>query len=247
VLIIGLLVPIAGCRQYNRELAPIENVTVEISDPDPFSTVRVNISYGLSDGCYSFDSARVVKISDGFDIGVWVKKPVSAAACTEIYRIEATTVELGRGFQAGQTFTIRVNGVERRITIPEPGANNGDFVVKPAPIVSASVRIAESFPPQVFVEIRGVLTDGCTTLKETNVQRQGNVIDITVTTQRPKDAICIQIISYFDVAVPLGSDFAAGQEYTLRINGQVQQFTVYSGGGINPSAPDRGSPAPPIR
>lgn len=246
-VIIGLLVPIAGCQQFDRELAPIENVEIEISDPDPMSRVKVNVTYGLPDGCYSFEGVRVVEISDGFDIGIWLKKPKSAQACTEIYRTESTSIELGRSFQPGQNITIRVNGVERRITIPDQSSNQGDVLVKPAPIVSAKVRIAESFPPQVFVDIKGVLTDGCTTLKGTDVQRQGNLIDIAVTTQRPRDAVCIQIVSYFDVAIPLGSNFIAGQQYTLRVNGQSQQFTVDSGASTVPTAPDRDTPIPPTR
>ena len=119
------------------------------------------------------------------------------------------------------------------------------MIIKPAPIVSAEVRIAESFPPQVFIDIRGVLTDGCTVLNETKVQRQGNVIDITVTTQRPRDAICIQVISYFDTVVPLGSEFVAGQVYTLRVNGQSQQFSIDA--GIRPppdSVPPPGTTPP---
>ena len=119
------------------------------------------------------------------------------------------------------------------------------MIIKPAPIVSAEVRIAESFPPQVFIDIRGVLTDGCTVLSETKVQRQGNVIDITVTTQRPRDAICIQVISYFDTVVPLGSEFVAGQVYTLRVNGQSQQFSIDA--GIRPppdSVPPPGTTPP---
>jgi hypothetical protein len=202
----------------------------------------VSITYGLPDGCYSFDKTRVVEISDGFDIGVWIKKPVGADACAEVFGTETTTIDLCRKFEHGQSYTVRINGIERRFTVPEEGAL-GETIIKPAPIVSVEVRIAESFPPQVFVDIRGVLTDGCTTLNAVDVKRQGAVIDITVATQRPQDAICIQVFSFFDTAVPLGADFVAGQTYTLRVNGQAQQFNVGSSNGQTPAVvPSPGVP-----
>ncbi len=226
--IFSVILPVAGCQNYNTALAPVDDVSLETSAPDPLARVVVTIKYGLPDGCYTFDGTRVVAISDGFDIGVWIKKPVSSQACAEIYGQGTTTVDLGRKFEAGKSYTIRVNGVDHRITIPGAGGDD-EFIIKPAPIVNVDVRIAESFPPQVFVDIRGVLTDGCTVLNETKVQRQGNIIDITVTTQRPRDAVCIQVISFFDTVVPLGSDFITGVQYTLRVNGQAQQFSVDSG------------------
>jgi len=247
VAIVGLLIPVAGCQRYDSALAPIDDVSIEIPSSAPLSGVIVSIKYGLPDSCYTFDRTRVVEISDGFDIGVWIKKPIGPVACAEIYRQQTTTVDLGRKFEPGKSYTIRVNGVERQITIPGEGGD-GAMIIKPAPIVSVEVRSAESFPPQVFVDIRGVLTDGCTILNETKVQRQGNVIDITVTTQRPRDAVCVQVVSFFDTAVPLGSDFIAGQQYTLRVNGQAQQFNVGSSTGLTPVEPGGGiggTPAPP--
>ncbi len=250
IALIVLLVPTVGCQNYDTSLAPIDDVSINISTPDPLAMVNMTIQYGLPNSCYSFDRTRVVEISDGYDIGVWIKKPVGAAACAEVYGTGTIGVDLARKFEPGKSYTIRVNGVDHRITIPGAGGGDGEIVIKPAAIVSTEVRIAESFPPQVFVDIRGILTDGCTVLNETKVQRQGNVIDITVTTQRPRDAVCIQVISFFDTVVPLGSDFIAGQTYTLRVNGKEQQFSVGPGSGPTPSAvpPDRGSgssPAPP--
>jgi hypothetical protein len=237
----------AGCQKYDSTLAPIDDVSIEISSSAPLPSVVVSITYGLPDGCYSFDKTRVVEISDGFDIGVWIKKPAGADACAAVYRNETTTVDLGRKFKAGQSYTVRVNGMERRFTVPEEGGLDGETIVKEAPIVRVDVRIAESFPPQVFVDIRGVLTDCCTALNAVDVKRQGTVIDITVTTQRPKDAVCIQVISFFDTVVPLGSDFIAGQTYTLQVNGQEQQFSGGSSAGLIPIEPGGGigAPSPP--
>ena len=62
---------------------------------------------------------------------------------------------------------------------------DAELDIKLAPIHEVDVYIAESFPPQVMVHMQGGLSDGCTTLREIKTERNGNVIDIKVTTQRP--------------------------------------------------------------
>jgi hypothetical protein len=69
-------------------------------------------------------------------------------------------------------------------------AGRSEMEIKLAPIEEVRVNIAESFPVQIFLYIRGGLADACTTLHEVKTERNGNVIDIQVTTQRPRDAIC---------------------------------------------------------
>ncbi|APV44127.1 hypothetical protein Dform_00775 [Dehalogenimonas formicexedens] len=241
--IIGLMFPVAACQNFERSLAPIQSVSFAISDADPLANLTVNIEYGLPDGCYSFDKTKTVEITGGFDIGVWIKKPANAQACDTVFTIGTTAVDLGKKFSPGNTYTIRVNGEDHSVTIPESGTNP-DTVIKPAIITKVEVRIAESFPPQVFIDIQGLLTDSCTTLNGVDTRRQGNVIDITVTTQRPKDAVCAQVISYFSTTVPLGSDFVAGQTYTLRVNGLSQQFNVDR--KPNPTTSPTPTTAPPI-
>ena len=67
-----------------------------------------------------------------------------------------------------------------------------------APIHEVKVNIAESYPPQVFVYIKGGLSDGCTTFHQLTVERSGNTIYIEVTTQRPKGANSTQVYGYFE-------------------------------------------------
>lgn len=241
--VIGLLFPITACQEFDRSLAPIQSVSFDISEADPLADVTVNIEYGLPDGCYSFDKTKTVEITGGFDIGVWIKRPVNSQACTAVYTIESTMVDLGKRFSPGNTYAIRINGEDHSITIPKKGTSP-DTIIKPAIISKVEIRIAESYPPQVFIDIRGLLTDSCTTLNGVDTKRQGNVIDITVTTQRPKDAVCAQVVSYFSTTVPLGSDFAADQTYTLRVNGQAQQFNL--SGNPNQTLRPTQTATPPI-
>jgi flagellar basal body L-ring protein FlgH len=100
----------------------------------------------------------------------------------------------------------------------------GDYEIKPAPVHEARVSIAESFPEQVFVYIKGGLSDGCTTFNDIQTVRCGDIITITVTTKRPKNAACPQIYGYFEQNVALGSDFTRGMEYVVDVNGTITSF-----------------------
>ena len=109
-----------------------------------------------------------------------------------------------------------------------PNADGQDMEIRPAPIHEVRVNIAESDPPQVFIYIKGGLTDGATTFHETKVERIGNTINITVTTQRPKDAVATQVYGYFEENVALGIDFTYGETYTVNVNDYTTSFVMLS-------------------
>ena len=95
-----------------------------------------------------------------------------------------------------------------------------------APIHEVQVNIAESYPPQVIVYIKGGLSDGCTTFHELKTERTGNKINIEVTTQRPKDKECTAVYGYFEKNVNLGSDFVSGETYTIDVNDKTTNFVM---------------------
>lgn len=108
---------------------------------------------------------------------------------------------------------------------PSPMPTPDDNIeIRPAPIHEATVSIAESHPPQIFVTIKGGLSDGCTTLNEIRISRDGNTVTISVSTSRPKDKMCTAIYTYFDKTVNIGSDFVKGQDYMLRVNDHATTF-----------------------
>jgi hypothetical protein len=98
--------------------------------------------------------------------------------------------------------------------------------ILPAPIHEVDIRIAESYPPQVFVYIKGGLSDGCTTFREIKTSRNGETINIEVTVQRPKNRICTQVYGFFEKNVGLGSDFISGKTYTIKVNTETKTFTM---------------------
>jgi len=95
----------------------------------------------------------------------------------------------------------------------EPG-----YEIRNAPIHDVQISIAESFPEQIFVYIKGGLSDGCTSFNDYTVTRAGNTINITVTTIRPRGAICAQVYGFFERNINIGSDFISGQTYIVRVN-----------------------------
>jgi inhibitor of cysteine peptidase len=106
----------------------------------------------------------------------------------------------------------------------QPG--DGQLEIRLAPIHEVRVAIAESYPPQVMVYIQGGLADGCTTFHELKTERSGSTVNITVTTRRPKDAVCTQVYGYFEQNVNLGSDFVSGQTYTVNVNDKTTSFVM---------------------
>jgi hypothetical protein len=106
----------------------------------------------------------------------------------------------------------------------KPSDDGEEIEIRLAPIHEVEVSIAESFPEQIFVYIKGGLADGCTTFNAVETERSGTTIDITVTTQRPRDAACIQVYSFFEQNVALGSQFTSGQTYTVNVNDVTRSF-----------------------
>ena len=98
--------------------------------------------------------------------------------------------------------------------------------IRLAPVHEVQVNIAESYPPQVFIYIKGGLSDSCTTFREFTTKRRGNTISIKVTTQRPKEVVCAQVYTFFEKNISLGSDFTLGETYIVEVNDKSTSFTL---------------------
>ena len=106
-------------------------------------------------------------------------------------------------------------------------SSTGDEIeITSAPIHEVNVNIAESAPPQVIVYIKGGLPDGCTKFHELKTERRGNTFKITVTNERPRDAVCTQIYGYFEKNENLGTDFVPGENYVVNVNDKTTGFIV---------------------
>jgi inhibitor of cysteine peptidase len=99
------------------------------------------------------------------------------------------------------------------------------MLVRSAVTTSVDVLILESFPVQVHVRLTGELGDACTELLPITQTRNGNRVRLTVQSQRPRDAVCAQVLSAFDEVVALEGPFPSG-DYVLEVNDVATAFTV---------------------
>lgn len=107
------------------------------------------------------------------------------------------------------------------------GGNTRGLEIKPAPINEMDVRFGESFPVQVFLYVKGGLADGCTKLHAIEIKsRSNNIVKVEATVERPKDAVCPAIYTFFERNLNLGSDFRSGETYTVTVNDKSRSFKM---------------------
>ena len=107
------------------------------------------------------------------------------------------------------------------------GNNEGNLEIKLAPIHELDIRFAESFPVQVFLYVKGGLSDGCTQFHGIEIKsRSGNSIKVEVTVERPKDKVCPAVYTYFEQNLNLGTNFKSGETYTVIVNDKNVVFVM---------------------
>ena len=106
-----------------------------------------------------------------------------------------------------------------------PRAPVGDRQQVAAPIDKVDVLVRESNPPQVTVKISAGLPGGCAKQDSYSVNRAGDTISITVLNTMPTgNPICTAIYGTYELNVDIGSNFALGNTYTVRVNDKTTTF-----------------------
>ncbi|MFA7297890.1 MAG: hypothetical protein WC211_12020 [Dehalococcoidia bacterium] len=104
--------PLEAGRQ--RELAPIEALSVRIAESSP-PQLFVDVTTGLPGGCARFDSAVATRTDAVITLTMWNSMPTGPVACTAIYGYMRHTIALG-AFEPG-TYTLRVNDQSRTVVV----------------------------------------------------------------------------------------------------------------------------------
>jgi hypothetical protein len=108
-------------------------------------------------------------------------------------------------------------------SIPPPT----DVVIRrQARVNKVEILILESFPVQVQVVATGGLPDGCTELDEINTVRDGNQFNISITTARPAEVMCILVAPTFEEKISLDVQGLPKGEYTVNVNGVEESFEL---------------------
>ena len=89
-------------------------------------------------------------------------------------------------------------------SIPEPRPPIDGSVDGEVWVTGADVRIMESFPVQIMLDVTGEKPTPCHEIFWT-VEDDGEVIDIEMISQVAAEQTCAQVIEPFTIAVPLGS------------------------------------------
>ena len=100
-----------------------------------------------------------------------------------------------------------------------------DVVVEPIQVERLDVRILESWPPQAWAHVEGVLGDGCASFHSLHQQRSGDAVVVTILRQRPRDAICTMIARLYETDIRLEGVYPPGT-YLLRVNGLEKTFST---------------------
>jgi hypothetical protein len=108
----------------------------------------------------------------------------------------------------------------------EPRAGDASLVRGGVQVDSVDVRLAESFPVQVFVTLRGGLPTPCDQTRAlVHPADRQNRIEIEVYSVSEPGQVCAQVIQPFEINVALGS-YAAGR-YSLWVNAEKRaEFDV---------------------
>lgn len=91
-------------------LAPIESIDVLFLESFPVQ-YRLHVVSGLPSGCAAFHGVEVEREGTTFTVTVTntVPAPNQQIACTMIYGLKETSVDLGTGLESGTEYTVNVN------------------------------------------------------------------------------------------------------------------------------------------
>lgn len=97
-----------------------------------------------------------------------------------------------------------------------------------APIEAVEVRVAESFPPQYFLDVTSGLPSGCATFDRYDLKRASDTIEVAVWNRLtvPANGACTTIYGMVEHSIPLGTDFRPGQTYTVYVNSVTRTFVA---------------------
>ncbi len=99
-------------------------------------------------------------------------------------------------------------------------------ILRLAGVEDFDIVVLESDPVQVRVVVYGWMSDSCTTIRNFEQSREGNLIRLRIVTTRPADLMCAQMIKRFRETYPLDTQDLAPGGYTLDVNGKTQEFTL---------------------
>ena len=199
--------------------APIE--TVEVIESD--GTYTLHIVSGLPGGCVEYSGYDLSR--DGNTVNVIVTNlgpaPGTLVMCTAIYGYHETDIDLG-DFVPGETYTVVVNGkVTNGFVARDPEGPAMEENESPIEAVDVTYTKSDGYVLNIVSHLP--LGSSCSKFNGYEVSRrfsdriEVNVTYLGVTAMMP----CTADLPVVLTTIPLGSDFAPGETYTVVVNGDV--------------------------
>lgn len=122
---------------------------------------------------------------------------------------------------------LRVNGnmVETDGTDATPTPPPADVNRVPHVIENVEVRVLESFPMQLQLEVSGYQTDGCDFPVQVAQSREDNTITVNIYREMPEGVLCPANIVNYEATISVAGTFTPG-DYTLIVNDQRLDITL---------------------
>ena len=204
---------------------PARVVWANLIPNEPELLLRVGYYQSTIEGCARPGSQSLEVTGNDIVATVTLMQPPPtswAIPCDEEV-VELDTVEpIGGSLEPGETYRVIVNDqVTTTFTLPAPEL--GHTAIAESPIGLAEIETLESEPPQYQLRVVSRMPKGgsCSQFNGYEIRRgESDRIDVVITHHEVADpqAACTRDLPVVETAVPLGSDFEPGVEYTVSLN-----------------------------
>ena len=95
----------------------------------------------------------------------------------------------------------------------------------PLVIEAVEVRVLESYPMQLTLQVKGYQQDGCQSPVQVAQSRDGSTVIVQVYRTMLPGAICPQVIQSYEASIKLEGGYESG-DYTIRVNDFIVEITL---------------------
>ena len=100
------------------------------------------------------------------------------------------------------------------------------MLIRDAQVETVTVQLLESSPVKVVATVSGILGDGCTSIHEVTQSHSNTAFMIKVSTERPADAMCTQVVKSYTETVNLETKGLTAGTYIVSANGVTTTFEL---------------------
>jgi hypothetical protein len=118
----------------------------------------------------------------------------------------------------------------------QPSGQPSGSYAYPIEVTSVEVQVRRSAPPQVALDVEGVVGDGCTRLEQVVQWREGNTIVVRILGRHSGAEICTMIAQLYYDTIPVDGPLPPG-DYAVDVNGVIRSLHIAGGSSDSVAAP----------